>query len=44
MIDKYPDGSSGWSNGFIKRCAKAKKLTFFQRIVRWIRNMRKIKF
>ena len=25
-----------WSNGFLKRCAKVKKLTIFQRIKRWI--------
>ena len=44
MNDKYPDGSPGWSGGFLKRCAKAKKLTFFQRVLRWIRNMSKIRF
>jgi len=44
MTDMYPDGSPGWSNGFLKRCAKVKKLIFFQRVLRWIRNMSKIKF
>ena len=33
-----------WSNGFLKRCAKVKKLSIFQRIKRWIRLVRKIKF
>jgi len=42
--DLYPDGTPGWSGGFLKRCLKVKSLTFLQRIKRWIRLVRKIKF
>ena len=40
----YPNGDPGWSGGFLKRCAKVKPLTFWQRVRRWIRLVRKIKF
>ena len=44
MKDLYPDGTPGWSNGFLKRCDKVKKLNFCQRIMRWLRQVSKIKF
>ena len=33
-----------WSNGFLKRCAKAQRLSFWHRILRWIQNVKRIKF
>lgn len=39
----YDDHQPEWSGGFLKRCAKVQQLSFWHRILRWIRNVKRIK-